>query len=248
MSSFYHFWRIWLRINKTRENHNSDCSPELLSQCIVKNNRDIAERLSKEGVEVSFSTLTYIIDQYDRIVRDMVCEGYSVKTNNVMFTPELSGKWSMESLVFDPQKHKCSLLCAPSKEMQNAISSIGVKILGFKDTSSFISRVLDVTSGEVNSIISRGGDLVIEGKGIMAVAMDGSSTGCLFLVKENNGSMIDISNRILINTPNQINVKVPSNLEVGKYRLLIYTYYFLGDENPGKYCQCIELENTLHIK
>lgn len=246
MSVFYYFWKIWLRINKSGKEIVTGYPPELSTRNMVKGNNDIAERLYKEGVDVSYGTLTFIIDQYDRIVRDMICEGYTVKTNNVYFTPELSGDWTMDSLVFDPQRHKCSLKCIPSDEMSRAMSFVGVRVLGFKDVLS-ISRVVDVVSGEVNSVITRNGNIIIEGSGIKVMANDGTTANCVFLMKENR-EMVNISNGILTNSENQIVVRIPSKLEIGKYRLFIYTYC---PERTGKkdtYCRCIELEEVLTVR
>ena len=247
MGVFYYFWKIWLWMNKSGKDISTEQCAVLSTQDIVKSNKDIAEQLAKEGVEVNYGTLTYIIDQYDRIVRNMVCEGYTVKTNNVQFTPELSGDWSINSLKFDSEKHKCSVRCTPSPEMQRALGFVGVKVLGFKNASSYISQITDVTSGEVNSVISRNGNIIIEGSGIEAMASDGTTDNCIFLVKEDK-NMIDISNRILTNTTNRIVLRIPSNLEIGKYHLLIYTFHSEHKEKKGIYCQCVEYDKALWVK
>ena len=247
MGVFYYFWKIWLRMNKSGKEISAEQCAELSTQGVVKSNKDIAEQLSKEGVEVNYGTLTYIIDQYDRIVRNMVCEGYTVKTNNVQFTPELSGEWSMGALEFDAEKHKCSVRCTPSQEMQRAMSFVGVKVLGFKNASSFISQVTDVSSGEVDSIISRNGNIIIDGHNIEAMAGDGTTDNCIFLIKDDK-NVIDISNRILTNTPNRIVLRIPSNLEIGQYHLLIHTYHSEQKEKKGIYCQCVEYNKLLWVK
>lgn len=152
MGVAYYFWKIWLWVSKSNEDEDTIHGVELLNQSTVKTNKDIAERLAHEGVEVKYGALTYIIDQYDRIVRDLVCEGYTVKTNNVQFNPELSGEWSMGALEFDSEKHKCTVRCVPTLEMQRAVGFVGVKVLGFKNTNSDLSQVVDVVSGEVTLI------------------------------------------------------------------------------------------------
>lgn len=247
MGIYYYFWKIWLRMSKSGKEITTDLCTELSTQSIVKSNKDIAEQLAKEGVEINYCTLTYIIDQYDRVVRNMVCEGYTVETNNVCFTPELSGNWSMDSLKFDSEKHKCSIKCTLSKEMQSALGFVGVKVLGFRNASSHISQVKDITSEEVNSLISRNGNIIIEGNGIEAMSEDGTTNNCIFLRNENN-HIIDISNRILTNTTSQITLRVPSNLEVGKYHLLIHTLFSGSNEQKEKYCQCVEFDKLLWVK
>lgn len=247
MRVFYYFWKIWLRMSKSEEETTTKLSADLSTRNIVKSNKDIAEQFAKEGIEINYGTLTYIIDQYDRIVRNMVCEGYTVKTNNVCFTPELSGDWSMDSLHFDSEQHKCSVACYPSKEMQQAVSFVGVKVLGFKNASSHISQVTDIASGEINSVISRNGNIIIEGNGIKAISEEGTTDNSIYLLNENN-NMIDISNRILINTTDRITLRIPSNLEAGKYHLLIHTFHSKENGQIDGYRQCVEFEKSLWVK
>lgn len=247
MGVFYYFWKIWLRMSKSESGLSSKQCAELSTQGIVKSNRDIAEQLSKEGVEINYGTLTYIIDQYDRVVRNFICEGYTVQTNNAHFTPELSGDWSMDTFEFDSKKHTCSVKCTPSQEMLRAMSFVGVKVLGFKNSSSYISQVTDVMSGEVNSVISRNGNIIIEGCEIKAMSNEGTTENCVFLVKENK-NVIDISNRILTNTTSQIVLRVPSNLETGKYHLLVHTSHSKFKDQRSGYCQCVEFDKLLYVK
>ncbi|WP_300704212.1 DNA-binding domain-containing protein [Bacteroides sp.] len=154
MGASYYFWKIWLWINQSEKESTTKQSAELSTQEIVKSHKDIAERLIKEGVEISYGKLTYIIDQYDRTVRDLICEGYTVKTNNVLFTPELSEDWSIDSLEFDSTKYKCSAQCTLSPEMQRAMGFIEVKVLGFKNTPLQTSQAADNIIEEVDDMVN----------------------------------------------------------------------------------------------
>ena len=234
-------------MNKSEKEETADLRAELSTQGVVKSNKDIAERLVKEGVEVSYSTLTYIIDQYDRTVRDLVCEGYIVKTNNVEYVPELSGDWSMDFSEFDSEKHRCSVKCSPSQEMQQSISFVGVKVLGFKNASSFISQVTDTASGKINSVISRNGNIIIEISGIESISNNELTNSCIFLVREDK-YMIDISKNILVSTQNKIVLRVPSSIEIGKYHLLIHTFHSKKNNQEKMYCQCLEFDKSLWVK
>lgn len=163
MGVSYYFWRIWLWINHSEKDNTTKQSAELSTQGIVKSHKDIAERLWKEGVEISYGKLTYIIDQYDRIVRDLVCEGYTVKTSNTLFTPELSRDWSMDFSEMDTSKYKCTVQCTPSPEMQRAMSFIGVKVLGFKNISPQTSLSTNDILEDVDSVITSNGSKIKEG-------------------------------------------------------------------------------------
>lgn len=131
MSVFYYFWEIWLQRKESEKGQEVKICAELPKQNTVKNNKDIAAQLAKEGVDVSYSTLTYIIDQYDRVVRNMICEGYTVETNNVCITPELPDDLSINSLTSATEKYQCSVKYTPSKEMRSALSFVGIKVMGF---------------------------------------------------------------------------------------------------------------------
>ena len=248
MKSFYHFWKIWLWMKRTEKGLFGDFSAEIsTNKDIVITNKDIAERLANDGVEVSYSTLTYIIDQYDRVVRDMICEGYIVRTNNVMYTPALSGEWSKDCMEFNPEKHKLLVNCDLTPVMWQAINSTGVKVLGIKDTSSYISQVIDMTSGEKDRILSRSGDIVIEGKDIKVANKDGTTENCIFLVRMDN-TIISISNDISRNESNKIVLRIPLNLEKGKYRMLIHTYSDVSSDENMTYFRCIEFDKIFSVK
>ena len=157
MGASYYFWKIWLLISQTEIESTTKQSAELSTREIVKSHKDIAERLIKEGVEISYSKLTYIIDQYDRIVRDLVCEGYPVKTNNILFTPELSEDCSAGFSEMDTSKYKCSVQCTLSNEMQHAMGFIEVKVLGVKDAPLQTSQATDNIIEEIDVIVSSDG-------------------------------------------------------------------------------------------
>lgn len=247
MSLFYHFWKIWLRASDSKENASKEISIELPTQNILKTNKDIAEKLITEDIEISYSNLTYIIDQYDRIVREMICEGYSVKTNNVIFTPRLSGKWDNECTEFDPKIHKCFVDCTLSPETHNAIGSIGVKVLGLKDTSHYISNIINPISGEVDSIIHPNEEIMIEGKGIQAIAKDGSTHNCILLANKDN-EIFDIGSEISVNELDKTVLRIPKDLEKGKYHLSIQTYFSKQQNIKPAYHCCIEFPKTITVK
>lgn len=247
MSIYYHFWKIWLWISESKERASINIPAEIANKSIIKSNKDIAEKLITDGVEVSYSTLTYIINQYDRIVREMICEGYTVETNNVKFTPRLIGEWDIKHIEFIPNIHKRFIDCTLSAEIKRSIESIGIEIQGLKDPSYFITQITDKKSGEINSVISRNGEIIIEGKGIMAIGKDDTSKNCILLANKNN-ELFDISEDISINEPEKVVLTVTQSLEKGKYRLLIHTYFSTNKNDRLPYHRCIEFDKTIIVK
>ena len=90
-------------------------------------------KLVNEGSEIKYDTLLSIINQHDRIIRGAVCDGYSVLTGVAQFSPRVTGNWLGKSANFDPSTNKLTLDMVLSKEMRDALATVGVEVLGVKE-------------------------------------------------------------------------------------------------------------------
>ena len=246
MSIFYHLWKVWLCSNSTKVKSEEKCSAEISSTKFVKSNKEIAEQLANES-DVGYNTLIYVMNQYERVVREMLCEGFTVKTNNVILTPAITGEWDKCQLEFQPENNKRIVDCKPTSAMIQALEFVDVKVMGAKDISAYISQVFDQKSGEVDCTLSRNGEIVIKGNAIKAIAKDGSTDNCIYLIKSDK-TMIDIGAHLLKNDSEEIILQLPSGIEKGIYHLAIHTYII--DNNHGLLTQlhCIDFDKDLCVK
>lgn len=247
MGIFYHLWKVWLWFNHSNMKSEKEYSAEISTTKFVKNNQDIAERLADE-IDVSYNTLIYVINQYDRTVRDLLCEGFTVKTDNLIVTPAIKGEWNEQQLEFQPEKHKRIISCSPTAEMLQALEGVNVKVMGTKDTFARITHVIDQKSGEIDMTLSRNGEIIIKGKSIKAMAEDGSINNCIYLIRPDK-TMIDIGgDNLLRNESEEIVLCLPRGIEKGRYNLVIHTCFTDETHTRLKQLRCIEFDKILCVK
>lgn len=127
----------------------------------------------------------------------------NIKTNNVVSMPIISGDLTKEPTNLNSEEYFCDVNFTSTPEMKNIIKLIGVNIMGIKDTLSYISKITDVTTAEIDSILSRNSNIIIEGKDI-----------------------INISEKVIENKTDKIVLRLPSNIDKDKYELVIHTYVY----------------------
>ena len=218
------FWKVWLTPNLLTKDIDNDYIAEVSTSKQTLRNEDIAQRIVDEGSEIKYDTLLSIINQHDRIVREAVCDGYSVLTGVGQYSPRVTGSWIGKSANFDPSVNKLTLDMVLSKEMRDALSTVGVEVLGVKEGGgASIGLVTDTYTGEANGYISAGEDILIEGTKIK-VAGDDPSCGVYFINRDDDTSY-KVERRLTQNDPSRIIARVPAELAPGAYTLRIVTQF-----------------------
>ena len=218
------YWKVWLTPNLLTKDIDNDYIAEVSTSKQTLRNEDIAQRIVDEGSEIKYDTLLSIINQHDRIIREAVCDGYSVLTGVGQYSPRVTGSWLGKSANFDPSVNKLTLDMVLSKEMRDALSTVGVEVLGVKEGGgAAIGLVTDTYTGEANGYISAGEDILIEGTKIK-VAGDDPSCGVYFINRD-DGTSYKVERRLTQNDPSRIIARVPAELAPGAYTLRIVTQF-----------------------
>ena len=218
------FWKVWLTPNLLTKDIDNDYIAEVSTSKQTLRNEDIAQRIVDEGSEIKYDTLLSIINQHDRIVREAVCDGYSVLTGVGQYSPRVTGSWIGKSANFDPSVNKLTLDMVLSKEMRDALSTVGVEVLGVKEGGgASIGLVTNTFDGNTDGYISAGEDILIEGTKIK-VAGDDPSCGVYFINRDDDTSY-KVERRLTQNDPSRIIARVPAELAPGAYTLRIITQY-----------------------
>ena len=220
------YWKVWLTPNLLTKDIDNDYIAEVSTSKQTLRNEDIAQRIVDEGSEIKYDTLLSIINQHDRIIREAVCDGYSVLTGVGQYSPRVTGSWIGKSANFDPSVNKLTLDMVLSKEMRDALATVGVEVLGVREGGgASIGLVTDTYTGEANGYISAGEDILIEGTKIK-VAGDPDLCGVYFIPRDAPEETIyKVERRLTQNDPSRIIARVPATLEPGVYTLRIVTQF-----------------------
>lgn len=216
------FWKVWLRLNLLTKDVDNDYTAEVSTVGNTKRNEDIARTIIEEGSEIKYDTLVNILNQRDRIERSMVQQGNSVQTGNVKLTPRVSGPWVGANAKFDSAIHKITLDATLTNEMREALTEVGVEVLGVKDSGAYIGLVTDAATGLAGGTITAGDDIIIEGDKIR-VAPDGEAGLGVFFV-DSAGAAVPVTRRFTQNDPKKVIARVPA-LPAGEYTLQIVTRF-----------------------
>ena len=200
------FWKVWLTPNLLTKDIDNDYIAEVSTSKQTLRNEDIAQRIVDEGSEIKYDTLLSIINQHDRIVREAVCDGYSVLTG--------------------VGQYKLTLDMVLSKEMRDALSTVGVEVLGVKEGGgASIGLVTDTLTEATDGTITPGEDILIEGAKIKIVG-DPDLCGVYFIPRDAPEETIyKVERRLTQNDPSRIIARVPAELAPGAYTLRIVTQF-----------------------
>lgn len=184
------YWKVWLTPNLLTKDVDNDYIAEVSTSKHTLRNEDIAQRIVAEGSEIKYDTLLSIINQHDRIIREAVCDGYSVLTGVGQYSPRVTGNWIGKNANFDPAVNKLTLDMVLSKEMRNALSVVGVEVLGVKESGGAeIGLVTDTATGNTDGSITPGDDILIEGTKIK-IAGNEETCGVYFVRRGAEGETV----------------------------------------------------------
>lgn len=243
MSAFTKLWKVWLRLNLLTKDVENDYTAEVSTVGKTARNEDIAERIIEEGSEIKYDTLLSIFNQHDRIIREMLQNGTSVLTGVCQCTPSVIGVWNSTTEKFDPDKHSVSVSIVPSAELRNALTKVGVEVLGVKDSTARIGLVTDTVTGLTDGSMTPGDDILVVGEKIRVMG-DAEGIGVFFVNAE--GAATQVTRRLTQNDPKTVIARVPSGLADGMYTLRIVTQYS-NSSTQLKAPRVIEYEHALHV-
>ena len=210
----------------------------------TRHNEDIAQRIVNAGSEIKYDTLLSVLNQRDRIVREMLQQGESVLTGCCKFTPRVTGTWIGSNAKFDSSVNKITLDITPSAEMREALAEVGVEVLGAKeDGGAYIGLVTDTATGKTDGSITAGDDIKIEGDKIKIMPDDEAGLGVFFV--SSDGTATQVTRRLTQNDPKTLIVRVPA-LAAGTYTLRIVTRFSNGS-TLLKEARTIEYNKSLVI-
>ncbi|MDR2445959.1 MAG: hypothetical protein LBD58_01500, partial [Treponema sp.] len=144
------FWKVWLRRNLLTKDLENDFMAEVSTAGNTLRNEDLAARIVAGRSELRLETIPGILQTRDEIVREALAGGSAVQDGCVRMSPQVGGVWVGVNHAFDPARHKITLDVPPSPEMRAVLETVGVEVLGGKDSGAFIGLATDAAAGKTD--------------------------------------------------------------------------------------------------
>ncbi|MDR1399515.1 MAG: DUF4469 domain-containing protein [Treponema sp.] len=216
------YWKVWLRQNLLTQDVENDFVAEVSTTGDTLRNEDLAARIVAGRSELRFETILSILTARDEIVREAIVQGTPVLDGCVRVAPRVSGIWVGVSHAFDPALHKIGIDVSPSAEMRSVLETVGVEVLGEKNSGAYIGLVTDVSTGKTNGTITPGEDVIVTGNKLKIVPEDDEKLGVFFVGED--GTEIQVTHKLTENNPKKLIFRVPA-LEPGAWTLKIVTRF-----------------------
>jgi hypothetical protein len=216
------FWKVWLRPNVLTKGVENDYVAEVSTFGKTLRNEDIAQLIKEIGSELQYETLLDALNRADRLRCQKVQQGYSVRTGLCQVSPRVTGSWQGSGAHYDEAAHRISCDLIASTDLRNALTEVGVEVLGAKHSSAYINLVTDVATGRTDGGITPNDDIIVEGNRIK-LAPEGEAAVNVFFVAD-DGTETPIPRRPTQNDPKKLIIRVPL-LAAGTYLLKVVTMF-----------------------
>jgi hypothetical protein len=181
---------------------------------------DIIDRIMKIGAGLTRSDIVSVLEAERQVVTDIVAEGCAVNTDLFYASPSIQGVFTATA---EPDTHTVRINLHPSQVLQKAIAGVKIKkVPGGGGSSHVINAVIDATRGEVNTGMTVGGIVTIQGYKIK-LSGSGMNVG-LYFRNTLDGAEEKYQGVFGENLPSRITFIMPA-LTPGTYRIFIKTKY-----------------------
>ncbi|MDR1469846.1 MAG: DUF4469 domain-containing protein [Spirochaetaceae bacterium] len=163
-----------------------------------------------------------------------LCDGFAINFGGMFsISPNLGGLLENEHEPIDPEKHKITFHFKTLPPLNALSDRIEIISEGLADTNGYIMEITDVTTGQVNDVVTKGGIATITGDRLK-VAGDPAKVGVFFYSLGSPNVSIKVAGNLAINDPKRIVFTVPELLAGKNFFVEVRTYYSGSEARPLK--------------
>jgi hypothetical protein len=174
--------------------------------------------------DLNATTLKASMQILKDIASEQLANGASVKFGLGYFNLAVNGTFIGDNAKWDPAQHNLTINAIPTSDVRELVRAAAVDVRGMAASGIAINSVTDVSSGQVNSKLTPGGGININGS---RIKIDGENpaVGISLINQQTNEAVAISKTSLLTNDPSKISAIVPANLPNGDYKLSICTQF-----------------------
>lgn len=185
---------------------------------------DIISEMKKEDTGLRTETLEHSLKLFNRVVSDLLLEGYSVNTGLFRATAQFRGV--IDNGLWNPEKNSIYVLFTQDKVLREAIGQTSVNILAEKGDAMRIISITDLATGAVDGTVTAGRNCSVVGR-LIKVAGTHESVGVTLTNAEGAVTKLP-ADMVARNQPSELMLLIPADTAAGTYTLTITTQHCGG--------------------
>lgn len=215
----------WLVDNTITTENKDDKILVLESAGNVDINKVYDEMLAQD-TGLRRETLVHVVSLYNRVVANLVLNGYNVNTGLFRAVPQFQGV--IDGGRWNPEKNSVYVTFIQDKQIREAIAQTEVKILGTKADVMYILEVEDRKTGLCDGTATPGRNFMVRGS---YLKVSGSDPACGVTLTSSKGVVTRLeSDLIASNKPSELMLLMPAVLADDTYTLTITSQYTKGND------------------
>ena len=239
-----HQYSVKLYKNNFSEDENSYYARPAAYRTLSIDN--VAESAVERGsATVNQKTMVTAVNEWFEEALYEMMDGFSVNNGYFIMSLTMQGTFTGVTDSYDTSRHSLEFSIVPTDSTKNELENVIVSIDGLADTEPKILQITDMSNGNLNSTITPGKNLYLDGSRLKVVG-DDSSCG-VYLTNNDDGTQTQLSGYDLQrNMPSELLVLVPSDLTSGSYTVSVTTQ-FCNSSTTVKSPRTVEFGTTLTV-
>ena len=177
---------------------------------------DIIQQITKPGSILKQTECVAVIHDFFTAITENLKEGHGFASQYIRINPSITGVFDGLDDQYDQQRHKIQVSVNAAKEFKNAIEGVQLEKVAASARIPDIKSVFDLKSQEMNSTISPGHMVELQGS---RLKLDLSQTDeGIYLVNTADSSEIKVQ-QIHTNLPSKLFGMLPDGIPPGSYTI-----------------------------
>lgn len=178
---------------------------------------DLIERMMQQGSTLTRADCAAAIENFMEAARAVILEGGRVNfAGMVDLFPSIKGKFTSLTDSYDPARHQVDVSTAPGSELRKEVRMQAVveKQETVRPEPSPL-EVIDLASGDVNSVVTPGNIVTLNGKRV-SFDPEQADEGLYFIQTDGQGTVKIPVESFQKNKPSQLVFLLPANMEAAQ--------------------------------
>ncbi|MPQ46797.1 DUF4469 domain-containing protein [Marinifilum sp. N1E240] len=192
--------------------------------CKTFSEEDLIQLAVARGTDIGASAMRATLEIISELAIEQITKGAIVHLGLAQFHVNVHGVFQGDAAKWDKEKHGLHVQANPIVKLKKAVESCEVEVRGMAPVQAGINSVTDLSSGQMNTVLTPGGGIHVLGS---KIKIDGDSEvlGLYLLHQETKVETFVPKRSLALNSPSKLFFVAPADLKIGLYNLSVTTQF-----------------------